>query len=43
VKDSDKEAQIEQFAQYMMISVSLAVFIGFALGWLAHCMAGLAA
>lgn len=39
---SDKEAQIEQFAQYLMIAVSLAMFIGFALGWLAHCLSGLA-
>jgi len=36
VKNFDEDQYVEHLARYMMIAVSMAMFIGFALGWLAY-------
>ena len=36
MKNFDEDQYVEHLDRYMMIAVSMAMFIGFALGWLAY-------
>ena len=40
MKNFDEEKGAEQITSYMMIALSMAMFIGFALGWVAHMLSG---